>query len=817
MIVFAGHDRRYTLPAALRTEEQQHASGWEILSLAQKGNAWAEGVIASMKMPVLEEGTYLAVPDPDDEDILRELLRDTGDGYETYDPESHSWVPTHMDGRLAVDLDAEVASALFDAQQTGAGLVLRYSEPLAWLPPTNDTLAIPLSAAVESAEEGVWKYYAVVDDLDHGAVLNLIRMAPGPIVESYTETGWQEDSAMLADLRGVTPPLLVEVEGQQLSEISAQIDTFYETNPAPDEEGEDDPVAAAGPSAAVREKAADEGEALPDGSFPIRNKADLGKAVQAFGRAKDKDRAKRHIIKRARALNAVDMLPEAWGITAAGFPKNQKCKYCKNPATQRIIHSEGLAYVPVCDDHLEKGKEDAAASVPFGKPDEDNIDRIEPVTAASALSPLPGVSPDPRAEKLRRYWSIGGKGGLKIKWGLPGDWKRCVRHLTKYMGPRAKGYCQLLHKRNTGVYTGSKLNASVTPIEPVLLAAIGSRMWLNESDGKATDMRDGVYTEVRDTEAALMEALVAGGFPVAPPDEWFEDPKLEGPTPLTVDDNGRVRGHIATFDIAHIGMPGNVRAPKSKSGYAYFHTGDLVTASGKHISVGQLTLAGGHAPLHADAGSAVKHYDDTASGAADIRVGEDRFGIWAAGAVRPEVTPEQLRTLRASAPSGDWRPINGSLELVAICQVNVPGFPVARARVASGMVTALVAAGAAPLAEAKAALLANEALAQRVLALEAMVASGAMVSAGEVIGEAPYEPLAETEEGVTVKVETESEAKTEEEALKPEVNEKIEKARQRNRDRKRQALRDRVHKRTPSETATAAPVAASGDDADPKA
>lgn len=65
------------------------------------------------------------------------------------------------------------------------------------------------------------------------------------------------------------------------------------------------------------------------------------------------------------------------------------------------------------------------------------------------------------AETLRRYWSIGGKGGAKIRWGTHGDWTRCVEHLVKYMGPRAKGYCQLMHKRNDGFYTGSKLNKSL--------------------------------------------------------------------------------------------------------------------------------------------------------------------------------------------------------------------------------------------------------------------------------------------------------------------------------------------------------------------
>jgi hypothetical protein len=95
----------------------------------------------------------------------------------------------------------------------------------------------------------------------------------------------------------------------------------------------------------------------------------------------------------------------------------------------------------------------------------------------------------------------------------------------------------------------------------------------------------------------------------------------------------------------------------------------------------------------------VKHYDDTASALIDVAAGEDQYGIWVAGALRPEATPNQVRALRASAPSGDWRPINNSLELVAVCQVNVPGFPIARTMVAGGQMTALVAAGASTLAK----------------------------------------------------------------------------------------------------------------------
>jgi hypothetical protein len=186
----------------------------------------------------------------------------------------------------------------------------------------------------------------------------------------------------------------------------------------------------------------------------------------------------------------------------------------------------------------------------------------------------------------------------------------------------------------------------------------------------------------------------AGPPPFTPPEDWFTPPPMSHPHPLTIDDNGRIYRHIGDWATPHIGLPGNVKLPRSRSDYSFFKTGVLRTASGKDTPVGQLTVAGGHATLQADAGAAVQHYDDTASAVADVNVGEDKHGIWVAGALRPTATRAQVRALRASAPSGDWRPINGSLELVAICQVNVPGFPIARARVASGTVMALVAAGA---------------------------------------------------------------------------------------------------------------------------
>lgn len=192
-------------------------------------------------------------------------------------------------------------------------------------------------------------------------------------------------------------------------------------------------------------------------------------------------------------------------------------------------------------------------------------------------------------------------------------------------------------------------------------------------------------------------------IPVVPPREWFQDPKLTEATAMTILDSGQVFGHLALWETSHIGMNGKVRPPRSRSDYKYFRSGVVRTDDGTDVTVGQLTLTHGHADLHLDALSTKKHYDDTKSAVVDIVTGEDEFGIWFAGALRPDITEYQLRSLRASGVSGDWRPINGRLEMVGLCAVPVSGFPVTRAMVASASqeMFGLVAAGSFTLATMK--------------------------------------------------------------------------------------------------------------------
>lgn len=51
--------------------------------------------------------------------------------------------------------------------------------------------------------------------------------------------------------------------------------------------------------------------------------------------------------------------------------------------------------------------------------------------------------------QLQRYW-LAGKGAAKIRWNVPGDFKRCVRALTKYFPTNPEGLCNILHTKATG-------------------------------------------------------------------------------------------------------------------------------------------------------------------------------------------------------------------------------------------------------------------------------------------------------------------------------------------------------------------------------
>lgn len=266
-------------------------------------------------------------------------------------------------------------------------------------------------------------------------------------------------------------------------------------------------------------------------------------------------------------------------------------------------------------------------------------------------------------------------------------------------GELAKSAAKFLHHEINADGTVGPANLAASS------AAIGALHGARGGTSIPEADRRGVYDHVakhlrdagREPEPfRALRAVTASAGVWKPPTAWFADPKLSLPTPITLTDDGRIYGHAAQWGVCHIGYDGVcVQAPHENE-HPYYRTGEVVCADGSRVAVGQITVGTGHADTHLGHVPAAEHYDNTGAAVADVAVGNDAHGIWVAGVVRPSADPLKVYELQAAGEvSGDWRRIGGQLRLVGLLAVNVPGFPVPkmRARVASGQVQSLVAAG----------------------------------------------------------------------------------------------------------------------------
>lgn len=215
------------------------------------------------------------------------------------------------------------------------------------------------------------------------------------------------------------------------------------------------------------------------------------------------------------------------------------------------------------------------------------------------------------------------------------------------------------------------------------------------------------------------KALVASGGvvipfptapPVAPPVDWFSLRDMTEPEPFTVHADGRCYGLIARWGSCHIGFRDRcVNVPRGDGRYSKFRNKRVLCEQGEFVWTGPIFADTVHPDLRARASDAQAHYAHTGTAIADVTLYDNEWGIVAAGAVRPDATPAQIRGLRGSDVSPDWRPMEGRHELVGLLAVNVSGFivdglvasaavveaPKARALFNSvtGEVEAIVAAG----------------------------------------------------------------------------------------------------------------------------
>jgi hypothetical protein len=199
----------------------------------------------------------------------------------------------------------------------------------------------------------------------------------------------------------------------------------------------------------------------------------------------------------------------------------------------------------------------------------------------------------------------------------------------------------------------------------------------------------GVWFPGEESPEEALAALVASAattvdVPANPPQSWFLPGDMDKPEPFTVHADGRVYGLVARWGTCHIGFTDRcVNVPKSGSAYKHFRNKNVLTAEGELVATGPVFMDTVHPDLRLKASDTQAFYADTGCAVADVALYENEHGIVAAGALRPGLTPEQVRRFRGSDVSPDWRQIKGRLEVVGLLSVNVSGF-IVEGLVASG-------------------------------------------------------------------------------------------------------------------------------------
>jgi hypothetical protein len=213
---------------------------------------------------------------------------------------------------------------------------------------------------------------------------------------------------------------------------------------------------------------------------------------------------------------------------------------------------------------------------------------------------------------------------------------------------------------------------------------------------------------------ALLASVAAGVetiAPVVPPRAWFTRQDVPDPArhvylgrrPDGVP-TGQVWGYVAQWGVPHAGiLDREVYAPRlGPEGYRTFTSqGSVFTEEGEEVPTGVLSFGGGHCmDMNAGVVPALAHYDSTSTAYADVQIGEDEFGLWFAGAMRPHLTRAQIEEFGRHPISGDWRanPGDANVRLVAALCVNTPGFPIrGRAHLTASGARTLIAAGSASI------------------------------------------------------------------------------------------------------------------------
>jgi hypothetical protein len=132
--------------------------------------------------------------------------------------------PTPPQFDSTIELNTEEVAFSIDALEHGSsGLALRAGGPIAVIGRA--------AVAAESAGPANAKFFAVVDPDDRAAVMELLAIAPGPVIFRRHDGSWQPDNAWLRALKSVKPPPVVTLDPEMLKAVLSQVDEATKGKP----------------------------------------------------------------------------------------------------------------------------------------------------------------------------------------------------------------------------------------------------------------------------------------------------------------------------------------------------------------------------------------------------------------------------------------------------------------------------------------------------------------------------------------------------------------------------------------------------------
>lgn len=483
------NDRKITLDDVFKIHT---ASGDSDLRGGEAGRTWAskivDGVIAEFdhdqevqlaKIGYSNDYDYCGLTHPADEDVITAVVRvpvaESTLSHAEALTASAEWKPLFENRKLSTttytvllerDLLAFTASAFLDGAR---GVVLSYADPICFLE-SQPLVSSGMPDTLPSKSELI---YAVVDATDTTAVLDVIKLKPGPQVYRRDGKSWVLDQTRLESLLSVQPPPIVRLTGDTLKSVLEQLDAGQANHVEPDDNGESATGEALKPQP-VPAPAAPGEAAKPAAKPPAPIKSTPAKDTTATNDPRSKPmkttkpvpETEEYVGSKGGAITASLKAAYHDALVEGGVHFRLNCE----DAARHYESDDGYLFPLIASvkqyqiynlEFDQRTRQEAMVAAVRAKRALETREReltnlIMPLLADAQS--MHDVTPNQRkASALRKYW-VGGKGAVKIAWGTSGDFTRCVRQLKKYLGARTEGYCAKRHKETVGYWPGDKKN-----------------------------------------------------------------------------------------------------------------------------------------------------------------------------------------------------------------------------------------------------------------------------------------------------------------------------------------------------------------------